>query len=373
MKSQRVKEMNEQLLAASQLGHDELVGKLCAKIAKLKLTEDHRSNFGEALVEASGRGHIKTMKVLIQSGTDVNFETKSRGKSGFHGIIWTSPLLEATRGGYTAAVELLLHSGAEINKAHLVESHCDRTTKKHLTALIIASINGHKDIVKLLLSRGAKGINEALPCATEKDHLEIAEAILQHGGDPNCFLQITVSVKVSVKVPVLMIAVQKGHLEILRLLLKWGALVNNPIPDKIDVTKEEFDTILWKIEDIFHRSTQSEEGLLEMTKFLLLNDVDVRNIDRETNITAFTLATRAIECTIYSMREIKNSEILKQCLLLLDAAGANVSIQHLEARFLSVHLCMQSNMNLLRCFIRQILARNSSQISLVESCRNKTH
>ncbi len=230
MKSQRINEMNDQLLAASQLGHEESVEKLCAKIAKLRLTEDYRSNFGEALVEASGRGHIKTMKVLIQSGTNVNFEIKYHGKSDFHGIIWTSPLLEASRGGFTAAVELLLNSGAEINKAHLVESHCDRTSKKHLTALIIASINGYKDVVKLLLRRGAKAINEALPCATDKGHLEIAEAILQHGGDPNCFLQITFSVPDShlhsaVKVPVLMIAVQKGHLEISRLLLKWGAVV----------------------------------------------------------------------------------------------------------------------------------------------------
>ncbi len=98
------------LLSASKLGHHECVETLCAKIAELNLTSDY--NLGEALIEASERGHIETMEVLMQAGIDANFILK-------YGCYAATPLLRACAGGYIQAVELFLNSGAETDLASL--------------------------------------------------------------------------------------------------------------------------------------------------------------------------------------------------------------------------------------------------------------
>jgi len=86
-------------------------------------------NCYSALDEASRRGYTEIVRLLLESGADVNT----------HGIY---ALDEASGGGHTEIVRLLLESGADVNNG--------------VYALRAAQDNGHLEIVDLLLGKRAK-------------------------------------------------------------------------------------------------------------------------------------------------------------------------------------------------------------------------
>ena len=87
----------------------------------------------------------------------------------------------ASLNGHTQVVELLLKEHADFN------IQCENG----LTALMLASQNGHRQVVKLLLQSNANvniqtkdfGYN-ALMYASANGHLEVAECLLQSQADP---------------------------------------------------------------------------------------------------------------------------------------------------------------------------------------------
>ncbi|MCC6316670.1 MAG: ankyrin repeat domain-containing protein [Gemmatimonadaceae bacterium] len=112
-----------------------------------------------------------------------------------------TPLLFAVRQGNTAAVEALLAAGAPIN---------DVSGGDHTSPLLMATINGHFDIAMQLLAKGADPRLASEACATplyatinvqwaakslypqptaqtqqQTTHLELMEALLAKGADPN--------------------------------------------------------------------------------------------------------------------------------------------------------------------------------------------
>ncbi|KAJ9614126.1 hypothetical protein H2200_002262 [Cladophialophora chaetospira] len=97
--------------------------------------------YGTALEAASRRGNVEMVKLLLESGADVN------ARDGV-------ALVEASRWGHLDVLRLLIEQGADLNA-------------RNGMALVEASANSRMDVLRLLIRRGAK-IN-----AIERHSLEL--------------------------------------------------------------------------------------------------------------------------------------------------------------------------------------------------------
>ena len=122
-----------------------------------------------ALVSSAFRGNVRTMKLLLAAGADVN-------EFGCPAERCRTPLVAAAEANELEAVQLLLVRGADINKK----------LRRGQTALLLASYHGDTDMVKLLLSRGADPNADcdgdtALGWAKQKGHMEIVNLLVAAG------------------------------------------------------------------------------------------------------------------------------------------------------------------------------------------------
>jgi len=99
------------------------------------LVYDQKFKLREHLLNVSNSGDTKKLKLLIDSGADVNVKNKY-GKTS---------LTIASYKGFTEIVKLLLESGADPNTQD----------KEENSSLIYASYKGFTEIVKILLESGA--------------------------------------------------------------------------------------------------------------------------------------------------------------------------------------------------------------------------
>jgi len=214
-----------------------------------------------ALIMASGQGHMDIVKFLLKKGADINFKTDTvwvmRSTSGYGhtGVVelmlteWTenadvyvkskdffgvTALVMASQNGHTEVVKLLLENGADVNMKIKLFGE---------TALWLASQNGHAEIVKLLLDKGAdvnvkandeilrqnfvghfKGYEDcsvtALWMASQNGHPEVVKHLLAANADVNAANTINNATP-------LFIASTKGHIEVVKLLLEAKAEINS--------------------------------------------------------------------------------------------------------------------------------------------------
>ena len=80
-------------------------------------------------------------------------------------------MIFVSKKGYLEIVKLLIDSGADINVKD----------KKGRTALRYAVKNGHLEVVKYLIDKGADDLNEVLMRASRNGHLEVAEFLKSKG------------------------------------------------------------------------------------------------------------------------------------------------------------------------------------------------
>ena len=85
-------------------------------------------NKGEELVEASRRGDVKTVRMLLSNGADVNYKDDD-GRS---------PLYVASLRGHAEVVEMLISKGASVNDKDI----------DGLSPLYVASREGHAGMTK---------------------------------------------------------------------------------------------------------------------------------------------------------------------------------------------------------------------------------
>jgi ankyrin repeat protein len=121
---------------------------------------------------ASGAGSAEVVRMLIESGADLNAAESRRGQTALH---W------AAAEAHPDVVQLLVEKGANINAA----------SKSGFTALVFASIKNDAASVKALLAAGADP-NYALPDGTKVLTAAVAHrstaasiALLDGGADPN--------------------------------------------------------------------------------------------------------------------------------------------------------------------------------------------
>ncbi len=182
------------------------------------------------LWHAAATGDTQTIERLIQSGVDINCGIKGE-------LSTVAPLLYSFCERHKQTVGLLLNDIYMKNRMDTVEE---------IVPLTVASINGHTDVVHCLLSKGFKGLDNALCCAVHvkgwKDHLgylDIVQKLLNFGASPNSGFIMDLLVKnretgnlnrAPHKKSVLIMAVDNGYLQMTKLLLRRGAEINYSIP-----------------------------------------------------------------------------------------------------------------------------------------------
>ncbi|KAK6348028.1 hypothetical protein TWF718_005849 [Orbilia javanica] len=116
---------------------------------------------------AAEYGNFRAAKLFLDMGAEVD-----------GGYTSQTPLAHAASAGHEAIVRLLLERGAEVDGGHTSQ-----------TPLVYAASSRHKAIIDLLLERGAKtevtGGDSALLYAVRARRLDITQALLQNGANPN--------------------------------------------------------------------------------------------------------------------------------------------------------------------------------------------
>jgi len=149
----------------------------------------------EQLRQATLSGKTDDVTQLLGQGADPSYQYAG----------WTV-LLYATRDGHVEIVRTLLDRGAKV----------DAVAPRGITALMVAAQRGHVEIVKLLLVKRAfinarnDNDNTALMYAAEFGHLDVVKVLVDAGADLN--------VRDGDRETALGIARRRGHLDIVRLL-----------------------------------------------------------------------------------------------------------------------------------------------------------
>jgi ankyrin repeat protein len=153
------------------------------------------------LMYVAAFGNAKQMKLLLESGADVN------AQNAFHAtaLIWA--------GGDAVKSRMLIEHGADVNV---------RTEQGRTPLMVAAKRNGNADLVRLLLKTGADvktpGDTTLIPAAQSGD-IEIMRLLIEAGANVNC-----ISPRLG-ETP-LMYAATSDNVEAVRLLLAKGANPN---------------------------------------------------------------------------------------------------------------------------------------------------
>lgn len=232
----QMKDGTTALFIASEYGQLSIVQILLAEGAEM----DHKANNGvTALLIAAIQGHEEIVKALLDKGASIELgkyygntalnlaKTKKikelllkarYARSGPVSKKDNEKLVEAAFYGDLQKVRSLMEKGANIDYRH-----------NSWTALLFAAQNGHKEVVKVLLAKGAKidvqakdGVT-ALIQACQDGHAEIVQALLDHGAQ--------IDIQKDDGWTALMVAAQNGFEGIVKALLASGADINHQTKD----------------------------------------------------------------------------------------------------------------------------------------------
>ncbi|CAI8018734.1 Ankyrin repeat domain-containing protein 50, partial [Geodia barretti] len=158
------------------------------------------------LHDAAQRGDVEAVERLLSTSVNINSRTEDEGDTA---------LLLASLRGHVEVVRLLLKAGAAV----FISDKCCSTP------LYFASIYGHRAVVELLLENGAdvsignEDGSSPLYVASQEGHSEVVDVLVKAGADVH---QATAK---ECCVP-LGIAAARGHTETVQRLLEAGANVN---------------------------------------------------------------------------------------------------------------------------------------------------
>ena len=192
-----------------------------------------------SLLRAAARGDVARARQLVRCGLDVNAERDKNGRTA---------LYIAAKLGDVAMVRFLLDHGAKVDvRVGVGGGGCDSTP------LAAAAEAQHLEVVKLLVRHGADVHafacrSSILEWALSKGHKAVVTFLLQHGAKPR-----------------LLAAVRTGALELVQIMLKYGADLS------------EYDRFSW--ETALHLAVES--GNVAMARLLLRHGADVDRRDKK--------------------------------------------------------------------------------------------
>ena len=291
--------------------------------------EEIKDKLGSLLVHAAREGHVNSVKLLLEHGTDVD-SADSYNNTSLH---------KSAEKGHASVVNSLLEHNAQINAANEYME----------TALHRAAKVGHLQIVKLLLEHKAEidatndSMETALHLAATEGHLQIVKLLLEHNAQ--------IDAANDSKETALHKAASRGHLETVKLLLKNGASISqNIIGDsplsqaarngrtKIvklfleqnivnKVSNYLLKIALWRAIEAGHEEVSRllltskaeltqfaffkavEYGQLSIVKFLLSQDCD-KNLTDEDNKTSVEIAEEKLKKQRKWLRKFHYKEII---------------------------------------------------------------
>ncbi|MBQ4875143.1 MAG: ankyrin repeat domain-containing protein [Rickettsiaceae bacterium H1] len=185
----------------------------------------------------------KLVKILLDNGADINAKNMEGNTVLDYALIRSEE-----KNNDVGIVDFLIAKGVEIDGNQKIEmflrwaarkNECDIARKllrikrikindpddNDRTALMLAALNGHKEIVELLLQHGAdfdakdKEGKTALMLSLLRRNMDIAKLLLQHGAN--------VDAKDKEGKTALIVAAKNGNMEVVKLLLQHGANVVN--------------------------------------------------------------------------------------------------------------------------------------------------
>ena len=169
----------------------------------------------EELCEASSTGNLDQVEHLITDGIKVNCNRPGKKVNWWEGSLGGTPLFYAATNGHKNVVQLLLNKGADPNKVSMVGGE---------SPLLYAAHNRHIDVAKLLIEGGADP-NKTSECgktplfhAAKNEYKEMVQLLLDAGSDPNMADNYG-------SVPLHM-AARNGCKRVAKLLLERGSEVN---------------------------------------------------------------------------------------------------------------------------------------------------
>lgn len=226
---------------------------------------------------AARDGDTESIQRLLKSGADLNVKDS-------YGRV---PLHYATNNGHSDAVNILLENGATVNDKD----------NDGITPLHCATSNGHIDIVNKLLYNGAC-VNQRtdkkitpLHIAVLNNNKELVEIFLKHVSRDELGDFINTKT-ISSGNTALHMASQKGYLEIVHILLRYGAsydIENNECKRPLDLsTDKTVSALLELLEELFEAAEKGDERIIEKLKELKADNIleisNVRNKGRKTLI-----------------------------------------------------------------------------------------
>ena len=203
--------------------------------------------FGTPLHAASYKGHLETVRILLDRGLDMD---------ATDGFLDKTPLSLANDHGYLEVMRLLLDYGANAD----VQYDCWGLLSHY------ASYRGETEVIRLLMQHKSD-VNAISPrvnwtplhFASSFGHAKVADVLLGHGAYIN-------AMDVDNETP-LYRASKNGHLEVVRLLLKCGANVHIPRKDGqtpfLVATSKGFTEIA---QLLLKQGAEAEQGVVASTR-----------------------------------------------------------------------------------------------------------
>ncbi|MBN1799180.1 MAG: ankyrin repeat domain-containing protein, partial [Spirochaetales bacterium] len=163
-------DLNDNLINAAIIGDLQKVKEAMKQGADVNAKSDTNRT---ALFLASGNGHTEVVKLLIETGADVNIADTVLESTAIH---------VAANMGYLEIVGLLIKNGADI----------DPVDKDGKTPLMLASLKGFHEIVRLLAEHGANTNHTdvqgytSIMWAAFHSHTDTIVCLIELNADLNC-------------------------------------------------------------------------------------------------------------------------------------------------------------------------------------------
>ncbi|XP_076445095.1 uncharacterized protein LOC143283004 [Babylonia areolata] len=211
-----------------------------------KMVLDHDTEGSTCLHLAVESGHCEVARMVLEQRAEVNRPRKYNmfplHLTAMSGDISTARLLV----DYSARIDMVnddqataLHKAASLNHTEVVElllgrkANIERRDKDNYTPLLLAARNGHVETVGSLLKNKADGTavdkndRTVVYLAAAKNRLEVLKKLLS-----DTQLKTLINTRDRYGNSPLHIAVRRGHLDIVKELLKRGAAINSKNEEK---------------------------------------------------------------------------------------------------------------------------------------------